>query len=372
MKKIIASIIAIIIISAVFVSCDFDTTNNFTPEKKPTKQPQKEEVKRNPQGTVAEDDYIANEDGEYIITIPQFWKGKVSYETLGTATYIYHFTHEASEGDVNPYLAIINMSDDKENYDGEAFMEIGEYVFFNVPRFDMPYIEGSEDAAEFAALHEQVPMVLNTLTLISELNEQQNTAQPTEDELEFSDAEPFSALDVYFSDIFIGDDKEEILGKVGQPDSSDEITVQATGEVRDVLKFSFGQLVFAQNKLVVAQITDDTYEGPRGIKVGMELNDIIPKFMCEAEYDDPSMTIFYRDNEGGDTNFAVPPSAVLYKGDMQTLSFAVFTEDSAFDMSADELAEGGYMYVEQYDLVCEFDAQGTMLSFAVRIGAPAE
>ncbi len=370
MKRIIASIIAMIIIPAIFVSCDFDKNNGQAPEAKPTKELEPEEAKRNPQGTLVENDYIANEDGEYIITIPQYWKGRVSYETVGTATYIYHFTHEASDGDINPWLAIIDMADSKEDHEGETFMEIGESVFFNMPRFDMPYMEGSEDEYEFSTMYENLPMVLNTLTLISELNEQQNTASSTDGELV---AKPFSKLDVYFSDIFIGDEKEEILGKVAQPDSSSEITVQATGEVRDVLKFSFGQLVFVDDELVVAIITDDTYEGPRGIKVGMELNDIIPKFMCEAELSDETMTIFYRANEGESPYYAVPPCAVLYKGESQTLSFSVFTEDSGVsDMSAKEILEGGYMFVEQYNLICEFDSRGTMLSYAVRVGTPSE
>ena len=70
----------------------------------------------------------------------------------------------------------------------------------------------------------------------------------------------------------------------------------------------------------------------------------------------------------------MPPSAVLYKGDLQTLAFSIFTKESGTDdMTIEQLkSDYNYMHMEQYRLNCEFDAQGVMLSFAVSVGTPSE
>ena len=314
-------------------------------------------------GTAVTEAKVTNEAGNYFIPVPDSWVGKTSYELDGTSTFIYHITRSPEEPELNPVLVNFGVVSEGEVAVGEVFMEISGVKYYSVPRLDFPYNEGTKDAEEFAALYEEVPLVLQNVWLIDDSAWQEQIQ-----------VGPFTKNDAYFSDIRIGDAKDDVLAKAGQPQSTSEIVLEATDETRDINEFSFGQLVFVNEKLVVAQIRDDTYTGPRGIKVGMTIDEVAAKFVAEKEIETEFMSIYYRANPGEDTLYTVPPCAVLYKGDMQTLAFSVFSEESdAEGLTVEQLKdEYTYMHMEQYQLTCEFDAQGIMYSFAVRLGTPSE
>ncbi len=361
-----AALAASLILIFAFTGCR-PTADGPTITPDLTASPSLIDVDKAAEFSVAEETLILNEEGNYQIPIPDSWLNNVSYEIEGTKTTIYHITQDENEIEINPALLLIDIVPEGGEANGEVFMDIAGLEFYYIPRFDMPYSEGSADAIEFSAMYEDVPTVLQSFWLIDD-SAWQNEINP------LVDFRTFSVKDTYFGDIYIGEAKEDVLLKVRQPDSTEEIEWAATGETRDINQFPFGQLVFVDGTLVVAQITDTTYVGPRGITVGMSLDDVIAMFISGTEYSDDQMTIFYRQNAGGDTAFIVPPCAVLYKsGDTQTLAFSVFTENSGADeMTLEELSGGEYMFMEQYDLVCEFDADGVMTSYAVRVGTPSE
>ncbi len=378
MQKRILTLICVLIFIMAFAGCEKNNTQPDTAPGAEATATQTEDPKLNDETITGKT--IINTYGNYMIPIPDEMWDKIEFTRNGALTIITHKTHDSTQQEQNPVLVEVGAVTSGEEYNGESFMQIGDYTFYRSVRFDMPYTAESEDAKEFSELYDMLHQVLNTLELIdmTTITEEANIEEdPCCDLTDTAPAvsekgQPFGMDDIHAGGFRIGDAKDDVLAKAGAPSNSYDVVMEATGEVRNINEYSFGNLVFVDNKLVVIQVVDDTIEGPRGIHVGMDLNEATQLFATTIELDTDYMTILYRDNVGGDENLVVPPSGVLYKGDMQTLAFAIFTEDSGFDMSADELAEGGYMYVEQYDLVCEFDSEGTMLSYAVRIGAPAE
>ncbi len=366
---------ALLIVVFTACACDNPDTNpagTVQSKDEPSSAPEVQSASEAPQANDSTERYIINSEGGYRLTLPEDWLGKVLYETDATSIVIHHVTHDSSQPEQNPIIVNIGMTETGQNYDGESFMEIGSNVFYYIPLFDLPYTQDSEDAIEFLALHEQTPAMLNTLELISEGSHAQ-TQQAQSTPLLKLTGEAFNESDTYFGDIHLGDSKDDVISKVGEPESSNQVTWESTGEIRDVNIFEFGQLIFVEDKLVLAQMYDDTYPGPRGINVGMSLEDVVALFTKDVEVDEEYMTIFYRANPGQEDTYAVPPSAVLYKGELQTLVFSEFTgAGGGKDMSVDELSDGSYMFVEQYDLICEFNSQNTLLRYSVSVGTPSE
>lgn len=311
-------------------------------------------------GEVASTNIIENQEGNYTIPIPDDWIGKVSYVLNGKETIIYHITKDINELEVNPVLLHINVAQIGEDIDGEVVLEIGDVVHYSIPRFDFPYNEGTDDAIEFASFYESIPTVLQSFWLIDDSAWQQKLNGI------------FNEMDTHLTKLYIRQSKDSAIENVGQPNSTEQVTFEATDETRDILTFDFGTLEFSEMGLVSITIENDSISGPRSLQVGVPFDMVIEAFSMDAELSNDDMTIYYRANTSSESNINVPPYGVLHKGDTKTLVYSCFAdENDAKDMSMEDL-EQNCMFMEQYSLVFRFDENDIMTSFAIYLAAPSE
>lgn len=371
-------IIAIVVIMALSLAmgCEsqnidqlnsYDTQEKNTPkatdvtdDKSTEEATDTQEEKSNIIGEVLTTNTIENQEGNYIIPITDDWIGKVSYVLNGKEAIIYHITKDKNELEVNPILLHINIAQAGEDIDGDVVLEIGNFVHYSIPRLDFPYNEGTDDANEFASLYESIPIILQNFWLIDDSAWQEKLNGI------------FNEMDTNIVGLYIGQSKESAIDNVGQPTSTEQVTFEATGEVRDILTFDFGTLEFSEMGLVSITIENDSRRGPRELRVGAPFDEVVQAFSMDTELSNDDMTIFYRANTSSESNINVPPYGVLHKGDTKTLVYSCFAdENDAKDMSMEDL-EQNCMFMEQYSLVFSFDENDIMTSFSIYLAAPSE
>jgi|GEM_PF-2392055 len=306
-----------------------------------------------PIGTVVDSTVIEAESKVYSVTVPEYWIRKTSYKKVDNLIIFYHITIDPSEMEIGPEIMRINLADGALKSSGKEVYTTGGYTFFYTPRFDFPYADNkSPDGKQFEKIYANASDVLRSC-------EPRNIS-----------VEHYGVNDVQFGGMHAYDDKASVLAVLGKPTSTEEVTYDAIGETYEYYTYDFGVITFESEKLVGATIEKDAFLGPRGVRIGMHMKDVISTFISETGVSVGSKVVYYKRNTGSSSPFLVSPYGVLYKRDEPLLEL---TYPTIMDMETDmDRLEESSMYEHKYTGLFWFDENGIMTKFGFRIGADAE
>ena len=381
--------VLVMLISASAISCSINPPelNNqntaeqiiVTEEPYQISETEQQAVSVYAKGEIITSNRVDNTQGGYFVPIPDSWFNKVSYITEGTHTYFYHITSDKSQPEINPIILHVNMEENlsQDTLCINVFMVLGDFSFYEIPRLDTPYSQGSPDDVEFNSFYEEIPHILQSVWVIDESLWQFQTTPPV-----IPLGAPFAESDAYIDSFYIGQASvTEVTAAISEtPYDIESITWGATGELEETYKYTFGEISFLDGTLYKALITDSTILGPRGFGVGDDISDIIASFTTIIELDNSEITIFYRTNSGSaDYSTNIPPAAVLYKSPRANsrtpesmLSLTCFDDD--VDLTG--LSESELMDMYTYSPVCScsfyFDTNDVVTEFVIMFVASAE
>ncbi len=165
--------------------------------------------------------------------------------------------------------------------------------------------------------------------------------------------------------------EEDVVGVLGEPNSSEMIEWAADGSVYEYQYYDFGWMAYQEGLLEMVGITSPGYPGPRDISVGDSLEDAIREFCTSYEKADEDSVIFYRENEGRENDDALPPCGVLSVYDNKYLSYTWIDVEEYEGQEIEEL-EGYIPYMVSYTFYMEFDEKDIMTAYYLTYGASAE
>jgi hypothetical protein len=183
--------------------------------------------------------------------------------------------------------------------------------------------------------------------------------------------EPFTLDDWTFCGLTYQMTKEEAVGTLGEPNSSEMIEWAADGSLYEYQYYDFGWVAYQEGLLELAGITEPGYTGPRGVAVGDSLEDVLKKFCTTVEKSDEDTIIFYRENSGRDNEAALPPCGVLSIYDNKFLSYT-WSDVAEYDGQDITDLESYIPYMTDYSFYMYFDENDILTAYYLTYGAAAE
>ena len=350
----------------------------FTPTPTPmVTQPVSEMPASTAKGTVIDTREITNEKGGYYIPIPDSWMGRTSYEMYDDETYIYHITTDSSQRVINPVLLHVGAAYDMEPTNlyttAEVFLQLDDVKFYYVPVADFPYTIDTVDADAYREMSDDIMMMLQSAWVIDESKWGDLHQPPPATPEPWT---PFVREDATFDGIMLGTAKDTVLASMSAPHTLLSIDSQvwgATGETEEIYTYDFGTLSFLDGVFTGVTVTAPSIAGPRGFGVGDSITDVMASFCGPVEYTQADYTIYYRYNTGTAGLMIVPPSCYTYDdGTTRAFHADCYADDTVLtSYSLSELTEM-CIYMSQFSFSFNYDASGTVTSFGVHLGAPAE
>jgi len=187
---------------------------------------------------------------------------------------------------------------------------------------------------------------------------------------------PFAISDATIDGVPIGSNQEYVLATVGAAYTLEKVEPfehGATGEKGEYYIYNFGTLTFTEG-ILTGVLVFKAAEGPRGIHIGDNIEDVIEHFCSAVEYTEDEYTIYYRANEGDEDKYTVVPascvSSVTDEG--ESLSLDCFSDPNIYDKESSEYLKENYFFIEQYSCTFHFNEDGNVASYELFYGSPSE
>lgn len=181
---------------------------------------------------------------------------------------------------------------------------------------------------------------------------------------------PFSLQDMAVSYVYAGSAKEEAEAVFGAPLSGETSYVDATGETQELWYYDGLTLTFSEGgKLIGAEVSGETYPGPRGIELGQEPWDVISLFYLDLTLSDAD--VLYTSGYSDVFESQVPPCGYIRRDDDGMVSILYVAYSEPYDKDR-MLGPEDFVYEDLATLIVNFDQDGTMTGFSWNRGAWAE
>jgi|GEM_PF-3970744 len=167
-------------------------------------------------------------------------------------------------------------------------------------------------------------------------------------------------------------DKSGLLLTYGTYESTRSEVWGATGDTHEYYTYHFGELEFVNGKFAGAKIYTNAVEGPRGIRVGDRVDDVIKMFHTGYEKQTEDQVIFYRQNPDRPNWTSLPPYGMMTDYTKLMLTYGWY-DSSAYDMhlTLDELEEY-IIYSNVLTFSMYINGEGIVKEFYLHSGADAE
>ncbi len=179
----------------------------------------------------------------------------------------------------------------------------------------------------------------------------------------------FTQADLNVNTAYAGATQDEISAAFGDPLSSEEYTVPATGDTEVLWQYDGLAFTFTDGTLSMAAWENPTLIGPRGLCVGDKLTTVQSAFYMDETLS--GTDIFYTAGYVETLGTELPPSAVLRRNDDETYTVTYLSPLQPYD--EDVLSDPmNYVYQPHASLVFTFGAEDTVTAISWSIGALAE
>ena len=188
------------------------------------------------------------------------------------------------------------------------------------------------------------------------------------EELQISKAR-FALQDMNVANVYVGATPEEARAVFGDPADSITETSGATDEKTEIYHYAGLTLTFSAGKLTGAEVSGDGVTGPRGVTVGMTLNDVAYRFYMDP--DTNSANVLYTSGYVEMLDSQLPPCGYVQRYDDGTYSLNYVAPEAPF--SAETLSDPmDYIYETLATFIVSFGADGIVQSYTWTLGVWAE
>ena len=159
----------------------------------------------------------------------------------------------------------------------------------------------------------------------------ENTATP------LPQGDVFKVSDLVAGDLKLDTPKADIIAALGEPDDTKSQTEAASGTIVETLVYGNNELTLRDGVLRGALIKDDAFIGPKGLKVGDSMNQVLSSF----KNSDDDVLYFAKELDGGSL---LPPYGLVTYSDDGSCEIEYVSPETEYDASvqADPLS---YVFV---------------------------
>ena len=166
--------------------------------------------------------------------------------------------------------------------------------------------------------------------------------------------------------------KSVVESRFGAPLSSHSEVWGGTGETHEYYEYPWGEVEFVEGRLAGAEIYTDAVSGPRDIRVGDRVDDVIKMFCTEFEKQDSEMLIFYRNNPHRNNWQLLPPYGVMTNYTKLMLSYTWY-DVTEYDLHETlDTLESYIPYLDKLTFSMYINGQGIVKEIYLKSGADAE
>ena len=180
----------------------------------------------------------------------------------------------------------------------------------------------------------------------------------------------FSSGDMNVNYVYLGADEAQAEAVFRGEHTVEAETSAATGETQQIWQYEGLTLTFGEGGMLIgAAVADPAYTGPRGLKLGMTAQEVSALF-----YQDPDPehdALFYAAGYVDALSSYLPPCGFVQRDADGTFTFLYLAPVTPYgdDVKADP---GNFLFQDTAQLIVQFNADGTVVSFTCRQSALAE
>jgi hypothetical protein len=173
---------------------------------------------------------------------------------------------------------------------------------------------------------------------------------------------PFSLRDMAVGYVYAGETPNEVAAVFGEPENSDYVVSEATGEMSEHWYYDGLILTFSgEAKLIGAETGSGAYIGPRGVAVGQTLEDVIGRFYRDLNISDTDVLYTSGYVELMEAQF--PPCGYIQRYDDGTFSVLYAAPETPF---GDEVLTDpmDFVYEPLATFMVNFNSSGTVTDYS--------